>query len=172
MKNPYNISMVRKCAPGIRKSGIRSSEWLVLEQVALNTRGGEMRRLSASYIAKPLGMSRQWVNELLQRLEAAQLITRLKTGLIRLNLEIIKKIKPGVMKKQRRKSSKFMKRLKKLQRVSNTMHNKDISLKKEETLPAFTRVQSLSDLEKLNKADSFSPEAIARRKQRAQMGHT
>ena len=166
MKHQYNISKVRNSVRGLRKAGVTSSELHVLEQIALNTRGGELRRLSASYIAKPLGVSRQWVNELLQRLEKAQLITRLKTGFIRLNLEIINKIKPDAMKKQRRKATKWLKRLSKSSRVNSALHNKGIYLEKEETLPAFTRIEAVSALEKL-KVDAFSPEAIARRRAKA-----
>mgnify|MGYP000131158536 CR=1 FL=1 len=167
MKRQFNISLFRKSARNLRRMGVNASEMLVLEQIALNTRGGELRRLSASYIARPLGVSRQWINALLQRLEKLELITRLKTGFIRLNVELFSKNRPGVAAKIRRKASKWLKSRRKSESVNSVLHNKEILKKEGETVPAFTRVEAVSALKKMN-ADAFSPESIARR--RAQAG--
>jgi len=147
MKKPlHNISRLRAATLSLRRAGLNASELLVLEQIALNTKGGELRRLSASYIARPLGVSRQWVNAILLRLEKAGLILRFKTGVIRFNLEKLNTFMPRAFKKLRRKASNWLKRKAKLESDNSGMHNKEELRKKEKALPPMARAQALSEL--------------------------
>ena len=146
-KLPYNISRLRAATPSLRRAGLNSSELLVLEQIALNTKGGEVRRLSASYIARPLGVSRQWVNTILQRLDKAGLILRFKTGAIRFNLEKLNTFMPRAFKKLRRKASNWLKRKVKLESDNSVLHNKEIHTKKEMEWPQMSRRDALAELQ-------------------------
>ena len=145
-KRSYNITKLRAATPSLRRAGLNASELLVLEQIALNTKGGELRRLSASYIARPLGVTRQWVNTILQRLDKAGLIVRFKTGVIRFNLEKLHDFMPRAFKKLRRKASKWLKSKSKSASVNSVLHNKEILRNKEAEWPQMSRQTALAEL--------------------------
>ena len=160
MKPVYNITKLRTATPSLRRAGLNASELLVLEQIALNTTGGELRRLSASYIARPLGVSRQWVNQILLRLEKAGLILRFKTGVIRFNLEKLNTFMPRAFKKLRRKASNWLKRKVKLESDNTGLHNKEELRKKEAEMPPMARHDALSQL-----AATYIPPHLRKAKQ-------
>ena len=130
-KPSYNIKKFIAATPNLRRMGVNSSELHVLRQIALETRGGQLRKLSASYLAKPLGLSRQWVNTLLKRLEKLKIITRHKTTMIRLNIELFSKNMDDAANRIRRKEGKYLKLMKKYQSVISGMHKRRPYIKRE-----------------------------------------
>jgi len=106
---------VRRNRRALRQAGLSSAEVQILEECVLQARGQRMRKLRGSYLANALGVSRQWANTLLRRLEALNLIVRFKTGLVYLIPENISKIKGAAVKQVRRQRSKWLKRMAKLE---------------------------------------------------------
>lgn len=116
-KNPTKNELlvwVRRNRRQLRQAGLRAAEVQMLEECVLQTRGGRMRKLRGSYLGTALGISRQWANTLLRRLDALGLIVRSKTGLVYVIPENVTKIKGAVAKRVRRVKSKWLKRMAKL----------------------------------------------------------
>ena len=124
------ISKVRALRATLRAQGLRQSEITILEEIALQCGHGTLKTLRGAYLAKCLGYSPQWANELLRRLDALGLIIRFKTGLLRLNVEKLNNISQRAAKSVRRKYSNWLKTLTKSRRRKYHVHEgKDLELR-------------------------------------------
>ena len=137
------ISIIRRNRAALRGRGVNHAEMQMLEEIALLMRQNRVRVLRGSYLGKCLGVTRQWANALLRRLADLDLITRFKTGLIRLNLEKLGEISDRALQKVRRKASNWLKRLRKSSRGNTTIPNRETLDKKEEAPDYGTRLDSI-----------------------------
>lgn len=146
-KNIRMISHVRSSRRVLRKLGLTSAEMCVLDELALKLWSGTIRTLRGAHLARCMGVSRQWVNTILRRLADLGLILRWKTGLIRLNVEMLSKINRTRAKKSRRKPTKWLKNLIKSRCGNNGFPLKERELRKEEKAMRYDdRQTSLRDL--------------------------
>jgi len=145
MSSPLTISTVRR-SRGRLRSVLSSAEREMLEEIALQMRASKLRILRGSYLGACLSISRQRANEILRRLESLKLITRFKTGLMRLNLEILNDISPTGAKTVRRKVSNWLKSLSKSRRGKAPFPNKEKDTLKASDLPSMDRASALAAL--------------------------
>ena len=138
--------MIRRKRHALRKQGLTLCEINALEEVALLMRGQKIRIIRGSYLAAALGVSAQHANKLLRRLAALDLITRFKTGLMRLNTEKLNEISVTAAKTVRRKVSKWLKQKSKSACRNHGVLNKDISKKQGAELPLLARKEALNAL--------------------------
>lgn len=104
------LTMIRQNRASLRKTGFNSAEIQCLEELALTLRN-KPARITGAYIAKRLGVTAQWANKIMRRLDAAGVITRYKTMFVVINCEKLRKISVRAINRARRKMPNALKKV-------------------------------------------------------------